>query len=206
MKECIPHADCDEILMRVTTLLCRSVCDRLLWPARHAWQWADATSKHSDAKSAGREQSAPYSDQLDPDSDGDGLSDFQEVHKYRTDPKNKDTAGKGVSDGQWEQRREFTYSVRAVIRVMRPYNVKALNDDYQDVRVLAENKEYAELEVVVYPLNSNAEAIKGNRELEEGLRRHEGVSGPRHHDQLGRSRCATTCWANWPRTASTRIS
>jgi RNA polymerase sigma factor (sigma-70 family) len=101
-------------------------------------------------------------DRSDPDSDGDGLSDFHEVHKYRTDPKKKDTAGKGVSDGDWQQRREFTYSVRAVIRVMPPCNLKALTDDYQDVRVRARKKEYAELEVVVYPLNSNATAIKGN--------------------------------------------
>jgi hypothetical protein len=98
----------------------------------------------------------------EPDSDGDGLSDFQEVHKYRTDPQKKDTAGQGVSDGDWRQRREFSYSVRAVLRVMPPYNLKALNDDYQDVRVRAETKEYVELEVVVYPLNSNALAIKGN--------------------------------------------
>ena len=105
----------------------------------------------------------PHAEETDSDSDGDGLSNFQEVHKYCTDPNRKDTAGKGVSDGQWEQRREFAYSVRAVIRVMPPYNVKALNDDYQDVRVLSENKEYAELEVVVYPLNSNAATIKGER-------------------------------------------
>jgi hypothetical protein len=98
----------------------------------------------------------------DPDSDGDGLPDFQEVHKYRTDPNKKDTAGKGVSDGDWQQRREFTYSVRAVIRVMPPYNLKALNDDYQDVRVRKETKEFVELEVVLYPFNSNADAIKGN--------------------------------------------
>lgn len=96
------------------------------------------------------------------DADGDGLPDFQETHKYRTDPKKKDTAGKGVSDGDWKQRREFTYSVRAVVRVMKPYNLKAINDDYQDARVLKETKEYAELEVVVYPLNTNAGAIKGN--------------------------------------------
>jgi hypothetical protein len=98
----------------------------------------------------------------DADSDGDGLSDFQEVHKYRTDPHKKDTAGQGVADGDWQGRREYTYSVRAVVRVMPPYNLKALNDDYQDVRVLAEKKEYVELEVVVYPLNTNAEAIRGN--------------------------------------------
>ena len=62
----------------------------------------------------------------DPDSDGDGLSDFHEAHKYRTDPKKKDTAGKGVPDGDWQQRRDFTYSVRAVIRVMPPYNLNVL--------------------------------------------------------------------------------
>src|SRR5262245_52877563 len=98
----------------------------------------------------------------DPDADGDGLSDFHEIHKYRTDPTRKDSAGKGAPDGDWQQRREFTYSVRAIIRVMPPYNLKALNDDYQDVRVRKETKDYVELEVVVYPLNTNALAIKGN--------------------------------------------
>src|SRR5262249_26489263 len=83
---------------------------------------------------------APPTGQADPDSDGDGLSDFHEVHKYRTDPNKKDTAGKGAPDGGWQQRREFTYSVRALVRVLPPYNLKALNDDYQDVRVLAETK------------------------------------------------------------------
>ena len=34
----------------------------------------------------------------------------------------------------------------------------------EGVRVLAENKQYAELEVVAYPFNTNAEAITGNLE------------------------------------------
>jgi RNA polymerase sigma factor (sigma-70 family) len=96
------------------------------------------------------------------DADGDGLTDFQERHKYRTDPNKKDTAGQGVSDGDWQQRREFTYSVRAILRVMPPYNLKAITDDYQDVRVLTETKDYAELEVVAYPLNTNAQAIQAS--------------------------------------------
>jgi hypothetical protein len=45
---------------------------------------------------------------------------------------------------------------------MPPYNLQAINDDYQDVRVRKETKEYVELEVVAYPLNTNGEAIKGN--------------------------------------------
>jgi len=55
-----------------------------------------------------------------PDSDGDDLSDFQEIHKYCTDPNKLSTAGDGVSDGDWQRRREFTYSVRSVIRSSAP--------------------------------------------------------------------------------------
>jgi RNA polymerase sigma factor (sigma-70 family) len=98
----------------------------------------------------------------DPDMDGDGLSDFQEIHKYRTDPHKRDTEGKGIPDGDWDQRRQFTYSIRSVIRVMPPYNKDALNDDFQDARVRAETKDYIELEVISYPFNTNAEVISGN--------------------------------------------
>jgi hypothetical protein len=67
------------------------------------------------------------------------------------------------ADADWAKRREDTYSVRAVVRVMPPVNLKALEDDYQDVRVRAQKKEYVELEVVVYPFNTNAAAIRANR-------------------------------------------
>jgi RNA polymerase sigma factor (sigma-70 family) len=98
----------------------------------------------------------------DPDSDGDGLPDFQEAHKYRTDPRKRDTAGAGTPDGDWGARRQHTYSVRAVLRVLAPYNKAAFNDDYQDARVLAEKDGYADVEFVIYPFNSNAEAVRGN--------------------------------------------
>ena len=104
--------------------------------------WAVTPDGQETARPGGPAQAA------DQDTDGDGLSDFQEIHKYRTDPTRKDTAGIGVSDGEWQQRREFTYSVRAKTRVMPPYNLKALNDDYQDVRVRKETKDFVELEVV----------------------------------------------------------
>ena len=39
------------------------------------------------------------------DTDGDGLSDFQERHKYRTDPARKDSSGTGTPDGNGSQRR-----------------------------------------------------------------------------------------------------
>jgi hypothetical protein len=39
---------------------------------------------------------------VDPDGDGDGLSDFQEVHKYLTDPVKADSDGDGKADGGWD--------------------------------------------------------------------------------------------------------
>ena len=95
----------------------------------------------------------------DVDSDRDGLSDFHEVHKYFTDPKSADSDRDGIPDGDWDERREFTYSVRAVMHVMAPFDVASMNDDYQDVRVLAETPDLLEFEVVVYPFNTVAEAI-----------------------------------------------
>lgn len=96
----------------------------------------------------------------DRDSDRDGLSDFQEVHKYFTDPRKSDTDGDGVPDGDWDERREFSYSVRAVMHVMAPFDVASMNDDYQDVRVLEERPDLLEFEVVVYPFNTVADAIE----------------------------------------------
>lgn len=37
---------------------------------------------------------------LNPDTDGDGLKDGEEVHVYRTNPLNKDTDGDGLTDGE----------------------------------------------------------------------------------------------------------
>jgi hypothetical protein len=89
--------------------------------------------------------------------------DFQALHKYFTDPRKKPTGGKDVTDGDWNERRQATYSIRTVIRVMPPYNFQALNDDYQDVRVRKETRDFVELEVISYPLNTNADAITENR-------------------------------------------
>ncbi|HTF89904.1 MAG TPA: hypothetical protein VK843_15930 [Planctomycetota bacterium] len=95
----------------------------------------------------------------DVDSDRDGLSDFAEVHKYFTDPKKADSDGDGLSDGDWNERREYSYSVRAVIDLMAPFDVASMNDDYQDVRVLEQRPDLLEFEVVVYPFNTVSEAI-----------------------------------------------
>lgn len=95
----------------------------------------------------------------EPDADKDGLSDFHERHKYFTDPKKADSDGDGVPDGDWDERREYSYSVRAVMHVMAPFDVASMSDDYQDVRVLEERADLLEFEVVVYPFNTVASAI-----------------------------------------------
>ena len=109
-----------------------------------------------------RPSTASSSSDPNVDSDGDGLSDFQEIHKYRTDPRKPSTAGDGVSDGDSQRRREFTYSIRSVVKVMPPVNLECLNDDYQDARVVSRGENFVELEVIHYPLNTNAQAIRGN--------------------------------------------
>src|SRR5262245_39809007 len=98
--------------------------------------------------------------QADPDSDGDGLSDFAERHKYLTDPTKKDTDGDGVPDGDWRERREYQYTVRVVVQVMKPVTPDFLNDDHQDARVLDETDQYVELEVFLYPFTTVAASIR----------------------------------------------
>ena len=95
----------------------------------------------------------------DLDSDGDGLSDFHEVHKHRTDPRSADSDGDGVPDGDWFERREFTYVVRTVVQVLKPVTPEYLTDDFQDARVLDERPDRFELEVLHYPFSTAPEAL-----------------------------------------------
>jgi hypothetical protein len=95
----------------------------------------------------------------DVDSDSDGLSDYAELHEYFTDPHRRDTAGDGVSDGDWDRRRAFTYTISAILKIAKPADVAAMNDDYQDARVISEDADALTVEVVYYPQNDNREAI-----------------------------------------------
>jgi Transglutaminase-like superfamily len=103
-------------------------------------------------------------DGLELDSDGDGLSDFSELTKYLTDPANADSDGDGLKDFVPGERREYTYTVEAVMRVLPPVDEASLTDAYQDGRILKRTKEYVEIEVVVYPRNGVAGAIGQRRD------------------------------------------
>ncbi len=96
------------------------------------------------------------------DADGDGLSDFAELHKHLTDPAKRDSDGDGKPDGDWDERREYAYTVRSVMRLLPPCSEAALTDDQQDGRVLRTTKEFVEIEVVHYPLNTAGAAIVGD--------------------------------------------
>ncbi len=52
-----------------------------------------------DGLTDGEEVKRYHTNPLNPDTDGDGLSDGEEVHKYHTDPTKWDTDGDGLSDG-----------------------------------------------------------------------------------------------------------
>lgn len=97
--------------------------------------------------------------QAEPDRDGDGLADFAEIHKYLTDPGKADSDGDGIADGDWRERREYQYTVRTVVQVMRPVTIEFLCDDHQDARVLDETAGRVELEVIHYPFTTVASSI-----------------------------------------------
>src|SRR5262245_39199441 len=98
------------------------------------------------------------------DTDGDGLLDIHERGKYLTDPARADSDGDGTPDGDWQERREYAYTVRAVLQVMPPCNLREMNDDFQDVRVLEERADVVEVEVVLYPFATVHAEIPGRRE------------------------------------------
>lgn len=98
----------------------------------------------------------------DPDTDRDGLSDFHELHKHFTDPKKADSDGDGTPDGDWLERREYAYTVRAVVHVMKPVTLEHLTDDFQDARLLDESATHAELEVILYPFGTAHEVLEAD--------------------------------------------
>ena len=89
-----------------------------------------------------------------PDTDADGLTDYEEYCKYQTDPTSSDSDGDGTSDADWNERREYTYSIRTVLELKPPWSLEAMNDLFQDARLMGqaiENRAYSKIEVIVYP-------------------------------------------------------
>jgi len=49
--------------------------------------------------------------------------------------------------------REDAYTITSVIQVLKPFNPDDMNDDFQDARVLAQDKDACTVEVTYYPFN-----------------------------------------------------
>src|SRR5690606_11237648 len=116
----------------------------------------------------------------DLDTDRDGLPDFQEVHKYLTDPERDDSDGDGTPDGDPDERREYAYTVRTVLDVLLPVDEESIvQDDHQDARVLERTKTFVRLEVVHYPFATSGDEIPPNADWRKERRRREYLApGP----------------------------
>ncbi|MHC4501370.1 MAG: transglutaminase domain-containing protein, partial [Planctomycetota bacterium] len=90
-----------------------------------------------------------------------------EIHKYLTDPTKPDTDDDGIGDGDWQERREYAYYIRSILRFMYPFDEDALNDNFQDARVLREADDFAELEVIHYPFGTAEASIGANPNWQE---------------------------------------
>ncbi|MFC1793694.1 M56 family metallopeptidase [Planctomycetota bacterium] len=88
------------------------------------------------------------------DTDGDGLSDYDEYCKYRTDPTKKDSDGDSKPDGDWQERREYTYTIQAICEIRSPSSMEMINDLYQDARPVEKKATLEDarvVEVLIFP-------------------------------------------------------
>ena len=168
--------------------------------------WASESTANTNPQSAcvdsdadGLEDSLEAKLGTDParaDTDGDGLGDYEEYCKYRTDPTKKDTDGDGIPDGDWQERREYAYTIRAICEIRPPNNADLMNDLYQDVRPAGRKARLANgtvVEILLFPFSTPhvfaqpyprcpdsgvAAKVRRARSLDELLRRNaEGNQG-----------------------------
>jgi len=88
------------------------------------------------------------------DTDGDGLSDYDEYCKYRTDPAKEDSDGDGKPDSDWDERREYTYTIRAICEIRPPSDIEMINDLYQDAQGVSKKATLGDatvVEVLLFP-------------------------------------------------------
>ncbi len=86
------------------------------------------------------------------DTDGDGISDYWENKKYRTNPLKKDSDGDHILDNDWEERREYTNTIKAIVDLRPPFDINHMNDFYQDAKVVSKlEDDVTRIEVILYP-------------------------------------------------------
>lgn len=87
------------------------------------------------------------------DTDADGLSDYDEYCKYRTNATKVDSDGDGKIDSDWRERREYTYTIRAVCEINDPVDLEDMNDLFQDTKIIAKQTpmSHTRYEILLYP-------------------------------------------------------
>lgn len=88
------------------------------------------------------------------DSDKDGLSDYDEIFKYKTNPNSRDSDNDGVDDSDWNERREYTYSISFKTKIFNIYDEKDMSTGFQDYKIINKTDRYTEFEIITYPENT----------------------------------------------------
>jgi hypothetical protein len=86
------------------------------------------------------------------DFDEDGLLDYYELFRNHTNPEMSDTDGDGKLDGEWSELGDYTYTVRASVRIIKPYNLDEMETLRQSFRLTEENELYGVFDLIMYPL------------------------------------------------------
>ncbi len=113
------------------------------------------------------------------DSDGDGLSDFQEIHKYRTRPQQVQHGGR------WRRRRRLAAAPRVHIHDPVDRQGDAAGESElreatttRTPRIRSRNdRTSSSSRSIHYPLNTNAEAIRGNPDWRRDAAVHDRIPG-----------------------------
>ena len=99
------------------------------------------------------------------DSDNDGLPDYEEINKYLTDPENADSDNDGVKDNDWNERREYAYTISARMELDAPFNSASLMDTYEDIKIISEDRKKLIYDAVLYPYAKDI--VTGNTNWKE---------------------------------------
>lgn len=86
------------------------------------------------------------------DTDGDGLDDYVELFKYKTNPLKKDSDEDGLTDSVWSERIEYSYILKIVARVGKPFDVQSMSSFNFDVKIIEKSNDFVIAEYIVYPL------------------------------------------------------
>lgn len=113
------------------------------------------------------------------DTDGDGLTDYEEIHKYLTDPNNPDSDSDGIPDGDADERREYTYTIKAVREVDIRYNPDSIRDTFQDAKIISDTGKKLKYEVVLYPYAEDIVEGDPNWRKNQKNSKFEGLLKPR---------------------------